>query len=41
MTNSTPMDDLAARARAVLPAGGFGNFDADIFIREGHGSRGD
>jgi len=39
MTTSTPMDDLAARARAVLPAGGFGNFDADIFIREGHGSR--
>ncbi len=27
------------RARAVLPAGGFGNFDPDIIIREGHGSR--
>ena len=39
MPPSTHMDDLAARARAVLPAGGFGNFDADIFIREGHGSR--
>ena len=39
MPTSTHMDDLAARARAVLPAGGFGNFDADIFIREGHGSR--
>jgi len=39
MSNSTHMEDLAARARAVLPAGGFGNFDADIFIREGHGSR--
>ena len=39
MTSSTHMDDLAARARAVLPAGGFGNFDADVFIREGHGSR--
>jgi glutamate-1-semialdehyde 2,1-aminomutase len=39
MPSSTPMDDLVARARAVLPAGGFGNFDADVFIREGHGSR--
>ena len=39
MPSSTHMDDLAARARAVLPAGGFGNFDADVFIREGHGSR--
>ena len=39
MPSSTPMDDLAARARTVLPAGGFGNFDADVFIREGHGSR--
>ena len=39
MTASTHMDDLAARARAVLPAGGFGNFDSDVFIREGQGSR--
>lgn len=39
MPSSTHMDDLAARARAVLPAGGFGNFDSDVFIREGHGSR--
>ena len=39
MPTDTPMDNLAARARAVLPAGGFGNFDADIFIREGRGSR--
>ncbi len=39
MPSSTHMDHLAARARAVLPAGGFGNFDADVFIREGHGSR--
>ena len=27
------------RARAVLPGGGFGNFDPAFFIREGHGSR--
>ncbi|MEM6635133.1 MAG: aminotransferase class III-fold pyridoxal phosphate-dependent enzyme [Pseudomonadota bacterium] len=27
------------RARDVLPAGGFGNFDPGIFIREGKGSR--
>lgn len=31
--------ELADRARAVLPAGGFGNFDPSIFIREGKGSR--
>lgn len=31
--------DLIARARAVLPAGGLGNFDPSIFIREGKGSR--
>jgi glutamate-1-semialdehyde 2,1-aminomutase len=29
----------AERARAVLPAGGFGNFDPSIFIREGRGAR--
>lgn len=28
-----------ARARAVLPAGGFGNFDPDIVIARGEGSR--
>ena len=27
------------RANAVLPAGGFGNFDPGIIIREGKGSR--
>ena len=27
------------RARSVLPAGGFGNFDSSFFIREGRGSR--
>ena len=28
-----------ARAQAVLPAGGFGNFDPSILISHGHGSR--
>ena len=27
------------RAKAVLPAGGFGNFDPSVFIRNGQGSR--
>ena len=31
--------DWIARAQAVLPAGGFGNFDPGIVIREGHGAR--
>ena len=31
--------DWADRAREVLPAGGFGNFDPGIFVREGKGSR--
>ena len=39
MTDNAQMDDLAKRARAVMPAGGFGNFDADFFIRSGSGSR--
>ena len=30
--------DLAARAKAVLPGGGFGNFDPGIVIREGKGA---
>ena len=34
----TSPEDWAERARAVLPAGGFGNFDPSVFIREGHGS---
>ena len=33
------MQDWASRAREVLPAGGFGNFDPSVFIREGKGSR--
>ena len=32
-------DEWAARAREVLPAGGFGNFDPEIIIREASGSR--
>ncbi|GAB4289107.1 MAG: aminotransferase class III-fold pyridoxal phosphate-dependent enzyme [Roseovarius sp.] len=39
MPDRTPMKTLAERARAVLPAGGFGNFDPAIFIREGRGAR--
>ena len=31
--------DWIARANAVLPAGGFGNFDPGIIIARGHGSR--
>lgn len=31
--------EWAARAQAVLPAGGFGNFDSGYFVREGKGSR--
>ena len=31
--------DWASRARDVFPAGGFGNFDPSLFIREGRGSR--
>ncbi len=33
------MAHWAERARAVLPAGGFGNFAPGMFIREGRGSR--
>jgi glutamate-1-semialdehyde 2,1-aminomutase len=32
-------DDWILRAQQVLPAGGFGNFDPGIVIREGHGAR--
>ena len=39
MTDNAQMSDLAERARAVMPAGGFGNFDADFFVRSGSGSR--
>ena len=30
---------LFNRARRVMPGAGFGNYDPDIIIREGHGSR--
>ena len=39
MLTTTRMTALANRARAVLPAGGFGNFDPSMFIRNGKGSR--
>lgn len=39
MLDETEMTGWAERARTVLPAGGFGNFDPSIFIREGRGSR--
>jgi len=39
MLDKTAMQTWAERARAVLPAGGFGNFDPSVFIREGRGSR--
>ena len=31
--------EIIARAKKVLPAGSFGNFEAGIVIREGQGSR--
>ena len=31
--------DLLERARAVFPAGGFGNFDPNMVITRGKGSR--
>ena len=42
MANGTKSDterDLIERAARVLPAGGFGNFDPSIVIREGRGGR--
>ncbi|MEM6906514.1 MAG: aminotransferase class III-fold pyridoxal phosphate-dependent enzyme, partial [Pseudomonadota bacterium] len=40
MDHPTPsMETWAERARAVLPGGGFGNFDPSVVIREGRGSR--
>ncbi len=39
MQKLTNQSDWIARAKAVLPAGGFGNFDPSIVIREGRGSR--
>ncbi|WP_324754155.1 aspartate aminotransferase family protein [Roseovarius sp. Pro17] len=39
MSETTAMEKWAERARAVLPAGGFGNYDPSIFIQHGKGSR--
>ncbi|MEL6532661.1 MAG: aminotransferase class III-fold pyridoxal phosphate-dependent enzyme [Pseudomonadota bacterium] len=39
MQKLTSQADWIARARAVLPAGGFGNFDPGIVIARGEGSR--
>ena len=39
MTPLLSQSDWAERARAVLPGGGFGNFDPSVFIREGRGAR--
>lgn len=35
----TVQDKWCARARAVLPAGGFGNFDPGIIVKRGQGAR--
>ena len=39
MNKSHSQSEWIARAQAVLPAGGFGNFDPSILISHGHGSR--
>lgn len=39
MLTLTSQADWIERARAVLPGGGFGNFDPGIVIRDGHGAR--
>lgn len=39
MDTQISQQSWADRARKVLPAGGFGNFEPDIIIREGKGSR--
>ena len=39
MEKLTNQSEWIERAREVLPAGGFGNFDPSIFIRKGRGSR--
>ncbi|MEM9786597.1 MAG: aminotransferase class III-fold pyridoxal phosphate-dependent enzyme [Pseudomonadota bacterium] len=38
MQKMTSQAEWIARAKAVLPAGGFGNFDADVVIARGQGS---
>ncbi len=39
MTARPGADDWRARAREVLPAGGFGNYDPGVVIRAGRGAR--
>ena len=39
MLKTLTQNEWIARAQAVLPAGGFGNFDPSVFIREGKGAR--
>ena len=39
MQTITTQNKWVERARRILPAGGFGNFDPNIIIREGRGSR--
>ena len=38
MQNSASLAALQARAKQVMPAGGFGNFDPSIFITKGEGA---
>ncbi|WP_371732515.1 aminotransferase class III-fold pyridoxal phosphate-dependent enzyme [Ruegeria sp. HKCCD9179] len=33
------MTDWVARAQMVMPAGGLGNYDHSVFVKEGRGSR--
>ena len=39
MQKITTQSEWISRAQAVLPAGGFGNFDSGIMIARGDGSR--
>ena len=39
MNRTHTQQEWSDRAAEVLPAAGFGNFDAEMIIREGHGSR--
>ncbi|WP_170365027.1 aspartate aminotransferase family protein [Ruegeria arenilitoris] len=39
MPRHLSQSDWGQRARALLPGGGFGNFNPSVFIREGRGSR--
>jgi len=39
MNDKITAQEWARRARAVLPGGGFGNFDPSVFVRDGKGAR--